>query len=178
MKIIITSLLLLSAPWLMAQQSQAVTDTRNTVQATYTRGVLAMNRGEVTEAEKAFRDVLQAQPQHPDARYQLSQLMMNREKLVALHRENVMKRTMLTEIDFSEAPLSECLESMTLLIKDVTKQKFLPNFIVKDPQGKLKDKTVTLKLSNIPASQALQYIAAATQCKVHYEEHAIIIEAN
>ena len=162
----------------MAQQSQPVSDTGTTVAATYTRGVLAMNRGEVAEAEKAFRAVLQVQPQHPHARYQLSQLMMNRDKLAAVQRENVMKQTIIAQIDFADASVSECLDSLTIMVKEATQQKFQPNFIIKDPQGKLNGKNVTLKLSKIPASQTLQYIAASTSCKVTYEEHAIIIEAN
>lgn len=161
----------------MGQQTQPVSEAGNTVQATYTRGVLAMNRGEVVEAEKAFRAVLQAQPQHPHARYQLSQLMMNRDKLAAIQRESKMKQTILKEIDFADAAISECLDSIMLMVKEATNQSFQPNFVIKDPQGKLKGRTVTLKLSNIPASQALQYIASSANCKISYEEHAIIFEA-
>lgn len=177
MKTIVASLLLLSTSSLMAQQGQPVSDASKSISATYTQGVLAMNRGEVIEAEKAFRAILRVQPDHPHARFQLNQLLTNRDKIAALSRENTMKKTMLAQIDYSDASLAECLESLTILINEANKKQFTPNFIVKDPQGKLKDKTVTLKLSNIPASQALQYIASATSCKISYEEHAIVMEA-
>jgi type II secretory pathway component HofQ len=69
------------------------------------------------------------------------------------------------------------LDSLNELVKQATGQKFTPNFIIKDPSGKLKLPNVTLDLANIPASQVLQYIASFAQCRVIYEEHAIVVEA-
>jgi len=176
MKTTILSLLLMSTLG-MAQQNQAVSNTQVSPQALYNRGVLAMNRGDVVNAEKDLRAVLQAQPQHPHARYALNQLLLNRSKFAARDRENKMKQTIIAKVEYSDASVSECMESLTIQIKAATEQKFSPNFILKDPMGRLKDKSITLQLANIPASQVLQYIATTAQCKLLYEEHAIVIEA-
>jgi hypothetical protein len=176
MKTTILSLLLMSTLG-MAQQNQAVSNTQVSPQALYNRGVLAMNRGDVVNAEKDLRAVLQAQPQHPHARYALNQLLLNRSKFAARDRENKMKQTIIAKVEYSDASVSECMESLTIQIKAATEQKFSPNFILKDPMGRLKDKSITLQLANIPASQVLQYIATTAQCKIVYEEHAIVIEA-
>jgi hypothetical protein len=176
MKTTILSLLLLS-PLAIAQQNQAVTNNTVSPQALYNRGVAAMNRGDVVNAEKDLRAVLQAQPQHPHARYALNQLLLNRSKFAARDRENKMKQTIIPKVEYSDATVAECMETLTVQVKTATAQKFSPNFILKDPQGRLKDKTITLELASIPASQVLQYIATTAQCKIVYEEHAIVIEA-
>jgi len=176
MKTTILSLLLMSTLG-MAQQNQAVSNPQVSPQALYNRGVLAMNRGDVVNAEKDLRAVLQAQPQHPHARYALNQLLLNRSKFAARDRENKMKQTIIAKVEYSDASVAECMESLTIQVKAATEQKFSPNFILKDPMGRLKDKTITLQLANIPASQVLQYIATTAQCKIVYEEHAIVIEA-
>jgi hypothetical protein len=177
MKTIVTSLILMSASSLLAQQPQAVTNPQVSPQALYERGVMAMNRGDVANAEKDLRAALRANPQHPHAKYVLNQLMTNRDKIAARYRENMMKSTTVAKVEYSDASVSECLESLNKLVEEATKQKFTPNFILKDPTGKLKSKTVTLTLANIPASQVLQYIGSSANCKITYEEHAIVVEA-
>jgi hypothetical protein len=177
MKTILASILLMSVSSLMAQQGQPVSDVKSTVQSHYTRGIQAVNRGDVTTAEREFRTVLQMEPQNPHARYQLSQLMLNRTKIAATHRQITMKNTVLPQVDYSDATVSECLDTLSIQVQNATKQKFSPNFILRDPQGKLKDKSVTLKLANIPAAKVLEYIASSTNCRIDYEEHAIVIEA-
>ena len=177
MKTIITSVFIMSLSFAMAQQPQAVTNTQITPQALYQRGVMAMNRGDVVAAEKDLRAVLQAQPQNPHAKYALNQLLANREKIAARYRENMMKETKLEKVEYSDASVTECLESLTELVKNATQQKFSPNFVVKDPGGKLSSRTVSLNLSGVPAHMVLQYIASSAQCKVVYEQHAIIVEA-
>lgn len=161
----------------MAQQSQAVTTKTLGPKALYERGLIAMNQGDVISAERDLRAVLQAEPQHPHAKFALNQLVLNRDKIAARYRENMMKQTKVTKVEYSDATVSECLDSLNELVKQATGQKFTPNFIIKDPAGKLKSRNVTLNLANIPAAQILQYIASSAQCKVMYEEHAIVVEA-
>jgi hypothetical protein len=177
MKTILASLILCSSIPAIAQQSQAVTTTTLSPKALYERGLIAMNQGDVIAAERDLRAVLQAEPQHPHAKFALNQLLLNRDKIAARYRENMMKQTKIAKVEYSDATVSECLDSLNELVEQATAQKFTPNFIIKDPGGKLKSRNVTLNLANIPASQVLQYIASFAQCKVTYEEHAIVVEA-
>jgi thioredoxin-like negative regulator of GroEL len=174
----ILAVLLLSTSSLMAQQGQPVNDAKGTVQSHYTRGMIAIRNGDVTTAENAFKAVLALEPQNPHARFQLSQLMMNRGKIAATKRQMTMKQTTLAAVDYADATVSECLDTLTIQVKKATNDQFVPNFIIKDPQGKLSNKSVTLKLANVPAAQVLEYIASSAECKVTYEEHAIIVTAN
>lgn len=176
MKTTILSLVLMSTLG-MAQQNQAVSNTVSSPQALYNRGVSAMNRGDVIAAERDLRAVLQAQPQHPHARYALNKLLLNREAFAARYRENMMKQTKIAKVEYADASVAECMENLTIQIKTATAQKFSPNFIIKDPAGRLTNKTINLQLANIPASQVLQYIATTIQCSIIYEEHAIVIDA-
>lgn len=177
MKTILASLILFNSIPAIAQPSQAVTSTNLSPRALYERGLAAMNQGDVIAAERDLRAVLQAEPQHPHAKFALNQLLLNRDKIAARYRENMMKQTKITKVEYSDATISECLDSLNELVKQATNQKFIPNFVIKDPMGKLKSQKVTLNLANIPASQVLQYIASFTQCRVIYEEHAIVVEA-
>lgn len=177
MKIILVSCLWLTSIPVIAQQTQAVTATTLTPQALYERGIIAMNQGDVVNAEKDLRGVLRAQPQHPHAKYALRQLLSNRDKIAARHRENMMKQTKIAQIEYSDASVLESLDSLSEVVKQTTQQKFFPNFVVKDPMGKLKSQRITLELSNVPASQVLEYVTSFAKCKVTYEEHAILVEA-
>jgi hypothetical protein len=177
MKTILTSLILFGSIPAMAQESQAVATVTPSAKTLYERGLIAMNQGDVIAAERNLRAALQAQPEHPHARYTLNQLLLNRDKIAARYRENMMKQTKIAKVTYSDAKVSECLDSLNELVKQATGQKFTPNFIIKDPSGKLKLPNVTLDLANIPASQVLQYIASFAQCRVIYEEHAIVVEA-
>jgi hypothetical protein len=177
MKTIIVSLMMCSSIPVVAQQAQAVTAATVSPQTLYERGLVAMNQGDVITAEKNLRAALQAQPQHPHARYSLNQLLLHRDKIAARYRENMMKQTKIAKVEYADASITECLDSLSSLVKTATAQKFTPNFIIKDPGAKLSSRRVTLNLSNIPASQVLAYIASFAQCTIVYEEHAILVEA-
>lgn len=146
-----------------------------TIQDLYIRSVTAMNEGNVTVAEQGLRAILKAQPNHPQAKFQLNNLLTNRDKIAAKSRQIAMSKIIIDEVDYSDASVSECLESLTALIKEKTQKNFAPNFVVKDPSNLLKDKRVTLKLSKVPASEILKYINSSSQSKAVYEEHAIVI---
>lgn len=172
------AIILLSVCTLAHGQTQTTTARKPvTITDLYAQSIHAMNEGDVANAEKSLRTILKAQPQHPQARYQLSQLTLNREKYAARARELKMQRTIIPSVDFSGATVDECLDTLTTLISDVTKKSFSPNFVISDKNKKLDNKTITLKLDNVPASQILNYIASNADCGVRYEEHAITVSA-
>lgn len=172
------AMILLSVCTLTHGQTQpAVARKTVTITDLYAQSIHAMNEGDVAKAEQNLRTILKAQPQHPQARYQLSQLTLNREKYLARARELKMQRTKIASVDFSGASVDECLDTLTTLIGDTTKKTFSPNFVISDKDKKLENKTITLKLENVPAAQILNYIASNADCSVRYEEHAITVSA-
>jgi|688.fasta_scaffold16795_10 hypothetical protein len=172
------ALILLSVCTLTYGQTQTATARKPvTITDLYAQSIHAMNEGDVTKAEQNLRAILKVQPQHPQARYQLSQLTLNREKFAARARQLKMERTKIASVDFSGATVDECLDTLTTLIGDASEKSFSPNFVISDKNKKLESKTITLKLDNVPASQILNYIASNAECSVRYEEHAITVSA-
>lgn len=172
--LLLSTLLLGSIVISQAQESPTVAP-KVSVQDMYIRSLTAIKEGQVQKAEQYLRAILNAQPNHPQARYQLAQLMTNRAAIAARARQLPMEKIIIDEVDYSDASLSECLASLTAMIQEKTNKTFTPNFVVKDPNDQLKDQRITLKLSKIPASQLLKYINDNSHSKAKYEEHAIVI---
>lgn len=142
----------------------------------YKQGVLAMKQGEVDTAKQCFEAALKIQPSHAHARYQLKQLPHLRGSLLARKRELQLQKVTIPSVDFDEATLEEALESLNTVIGKETEEKFSPNFIVQDPNGVLEDRTFSLKLGKVPASQVLKYALESTGASARFEEHAIVIQ--
>lgn len=177
MKPIVASILLLHTASAFAQKTQSVSATAESPQSYYQRGLTAMNQGDIVAAEKNLRAALQAKPQDPHVRYALNELQLHRDQIAARYREYMMKRTKIAKVEYADASLSECLDHLSIMVKNATDQRFAPNFVIKDSMGRLKSRRVTLQLANVPASQILQYLASASSCKVVYEQHTIVVEA-
>ena len=79
------------------------------------------------------------------------------------------------KLDLEKATLREALDVLGVQIKNASKEKLNPNFIIKDLNAAFKNKAVTLRLNQIPADVILQYIADQVGGKIRYDKHAIII---
>ena len=134
-----------------------------------------MKQGEVETAKQCFEAALRIQPSHAHARYQLKQLPHLRGSLLARKRELQLQKVTVPSVDFDEATLEEALESLSTLIAKETEEKFSPNFILQDPDEVLADRTFSLKLGKVPASQVLKYALESTGASARFEEHAIVI---
>jgi hypothetical protein len=162
---------------LTAQEKNTPVAAKITIQELYQRAVTEMNQGKVAAAEQDFQAILRAQPQHPQALYALNLLKSNRANYAARSRLHRMKAIQIDRVDYADASLTEALESLSAQVTKASADKFVPNFIVKDPQKKFESAQLTLQLQNVPASQVLNYIVDHVQAKVLYEEHAILIIA-
>jgi len=144
------------------------------IQSLYNSGLVAMQQGKEAEARSAFTDVLKLQPGHGHARYQLTQLTANVAKVNLRKREALFATTILKEINFNKATLAETLEALDLFAAEATEKKFTPNFVVQDPTGKLDEKTITLKMTNVPLSGILKYVTELTGTTIRYDAHATV----
>jgi hypothetical protein len=77
------------------------------------------------------------------------------------------------KIEMEEVTLTEALAGLRLLSKNASAGKVSPNVIVKGAD--LGTKKLSLSLSNVPLSEALEYLAQLTGSKVSYEKHAAIL---
>lgn len=148
----------------------------------YRQGVAAMKRGEVQAARSAFSKALRAQPDHAYARYQLGQLEGQSENLAAKRRESELAAVRLEEVNFSEVELSEALRALGAMVEGATsgddeddEEGRIVNFMIQDSSGKLGDREVSLRMKNVPAKVALEYLLQQVNATARYDEHAIVI---
>jgi hypothetical protein len=73
------------------------------------------------------------------------------------------------------ATLAESLELLRVSIEKHSKDKHSPNFVVQDPQGRLRDAKVTLDLKHLPARAVLQYICDQVRARYRIDEHAVVV---
>lgn len=141
----------------------------------YKLGMTAVNEGNVTAAERAFREVLRLQPGNADARYQLAELKQNQGSMAARARSKKLGEYVIPQVDFSQAEFSEAIAALGLLVEEKSEKKFAPNFMVQDPKNKLGERVVTLQVKNVPAKAVLEMLLKQAGAIAKYEEHAIII---
>lgn len=145
----------------------------------YQKGLAAITRGEPEQAAAAFRKALSLRPDHAYARFQLGKLQGQAGQLKAKRREGELTKVKLDEVNFDGVTLSEALTALNHMVEKKTakdgKEGVTPNFMVQDSSGKLGDTEVTLRLKNVPAKIALDYLLEQAGGKARYDEHAIVI---
>ncbi|NIP93446.1 MAG: tetratricopeptide repeat protein [Akkermansiaceae bacterium] len=158
------------APCALAQES-----TTARAKALYRQGLIAMEQGQIDTARTCFREVLRLQPRNVNASYQLKQLELRRKPLLAKKRQLQMKSVRIPSVDFDAVTLPDALDALNALVEKQTKGKFVPNFIIQDPEGILEKRRFSLKLGAVPASIVLQYALDNTRATARYDEHAIVV---
>lgn len=141
----------------------------------YKSGVALLNKGKTEEAKSAFQKVLKLKPGYSPAKYQLSRIPELHMRVKLQRRKALFKSTKLGKIHFSDATLAEALEALNELTLQASDKSFSPNFVVQDPKKKLANKTVNLKMNNVPVATALGYILDDIGATARFDEHATVI---
>lgn len=144
----------------------------------YRKGQAAEQAGDPETARKAYADALQANPNHPHARYSIGQLKITAPALAAKGREAKFGSVMIPELKLDQAPLKDSLEALQVIVEKQSNGKVTPNFILQDPKETLSGTKITLVLKNTPAKAVLQYILEQAGAKARHDEHAIVITPN
>lgn len=141
----------------------------------YQMGMTAMNEGNFALAKTSFQEVLRIYPNHPQARAKLIHLTENRNTLEIGKRKAELSKVIIPNVDLDKATIQEALEMLAIQTERESQKKITPNFIVQDPTGGFKGRTVTLRLNRIPAETLLRYIADQAGGNIRYDDHAIVI---
>lgn len=141
----------------------------------YKQGLIAVNEGNVTAAETAFKEVLRLQPGNANARYQLNELKQNQGSIAARARARKLSEYTIAQIDFSKTEFSEAIAALSLLVEEQSEGKFAPNFMIQDPSGSLGSREVTLQVKSVPAKAVFEMLLKQAGAIAKYEEHAIVI---
>ena len=154
----------------------AETDTRaEKARSLYQMGMVAINEGNFDLAKTSFKEVLKIYPNHPQARRQLIYISTNRNTLEIGRRKAALSKVIIPRANLDKATLEEALEMLAVQVERESNKKVLPNFIVQDPTGGFKGRTVTLRLSQIPAETMLRYIVEQVNGNIRFDNHAIVI---
>ncbi len=126
-----------------------------------------------------FKNVLKLDPQHSKAQYQVNYIRTNRDKILKEKQTraltNTFKQMRFEVIDLSGETLADSLEIMYSLMERDYGEAHGVNFVLKDPQSKIKNKQITLNLKNLPASVVLNYIVEQAGANYKIGEYAIEI---
>lgn len=140
----------------------------------YQQGRAAFYRGDFATAHKLLTRVAAANPRHTETTNMLSYINANH-KLVDTTLEKQYTAVILPKVEFADVTLSEALEGLRLMSKNASNGKVVPNIIVRGEE--VAQRKVTLSLSNIPLTEAMNYITQLTDTKLAYEKHAIIVSS-
>ncbi|MBK1882532.1 tetratricopeptide repeat protein [Luteolibacter pohnpeiensis] len=144
----------------------------------YRKGIAAEKAGDPSAARTAYTEALKLNPQHANARYRLGELRLKSKDIAEKGRAAQYSDIILPKVELEDVPLADALNYLTALIGEQAKEAKKdapPGFVVQDPDKKLGEGQVTLKLKNVPAKTALEYILSQAGAKARYDEFAVVI---
>ncbi|MEQ1747999.1 MAG: hypothetical protein ABL974_01145 [Prosthecobacter sp.] len=135
-------------------------------------GRTAYYRGDLEQAQQLLSMVAQQNPRHQETRILLGDI---RAKLKASSGSSLKKRyegVKIAKIEFADVTLQEALDGLRAMSKNASSGQVLPNFIITDE--KLKAKMLSLTLTDVPLTQAIEYVARIAGAKASYDDHAVL----
>jgi hypothetical protein len=135
-------------------------------------GRAAYYKGDLEQAHQLLSMVQQQNPRHQETRILLGDIRL---KLKAASGSSLKKKyegVKLTKIEFADVTLEEALDGLRVLSKNASSGQVVPNFIVTDQT--LKAKTLSLTLTDVPLTQAIDYVARIAGAKTTYDQHAVL----
>lgn len=145
------------------------------IQTLYNKGIAQMKVGEVENAKMSFTKVLELQPGHGHAKYQLSRLGAVGKNFKLNQRKAKFASTKLEVVDFHESTLAEVVEALNVMSSEATKKAWTPNLIIQDPKGKFAGKEISLQMKNVPVAAVLKYVMEMTGGALFFDEYATVI---
>ena len=147
--------------------AQAADDIENLFQM----GRPAYYKGDLEQAHQLLGMVEQQAPRHQETRILLGQI---RAKLrtFGTSLKKKYEGVKLGKIEFTEVTFEEALEGLRVLSKNASSGQVIPNFIITDPT--LKPKSISLMLTDVPLTQAMEYLARIAGARISYDNHAAI----
>lgn len=149
-------------------ESQAADD----VQALFQMGRSAYYKGDLEQAHQLLSQVAARQPNHFETKALLAQI-----RIKMKGNESSLKKTYagvtLTKLEFVDVTLDEAVEALRNISKSASEGKVSPNIIIRD--ASLKEKPLSLQLSNIPLTDAIEYLARLAGARPVYEQHAVML---
>ncbi|WP_395742067.1 tetratricopeptide repeat protein [Prosthecobacter sp.] len=142
--------------------------------ALYQQGRAAYYRGDMDTAYRLLSRVAAANPKHAETANMLAYIRANH-PVKDDSLKNQYAAVTLPKVDMTDVTLKEAVEGLRALAKNASDGKVTPNVIIKGEE--LAGKKLSLSLSNIPLSEALNYVTQMVGAKVTYDKHAVILSS-
>lgn len=142
--------------------------------AVFQQGRAAFYRGDFATAQQLLARVAAVNPRHPETVNMLAYIKANG-KLTDPTLERQYAAIILPKVEFSEVTLSEALEGLRMLAKNASGGKVTPNVIVRGED--VAQRKLSINLSNVPLTEALNYVGQLTNTRLTYDKHAVIISS-
>ena len=135
-------------------------------------GRTAYYKGDLEQAHQLLSMVAQQNPRHQETRILLGDIRMKLKATAGSSLKKKYEGIKLAKIEFADVTLPEALEGLRVMSKNASNGQVVPNFIVTDQT--LKTKMVSLSLTDVPLTQAIEYVARIAGAKASYDNHAVL----
>jgi hypothetical protein len=139
--------------------------------AVFQQGRAAFYKGDLEQAKLLLTQVQTVSPNHFETKALLAQIKTY-EKTDSSSKK-VYSAVVIPKLDFSDVTLSEAFQGLGAMAKNASGGKVTPNFVVKNPE--LGSRRLTLALTNVPLTDAVDYLVRMTNAKAVYEKYAVMI---
>lgn len=159
----------------LVSQAPAQSPSRPSAEQSYRQGLAAEKAGDPAAASAHYQNALKTDPKHANARFSLGQLKLTSASIAAKGREAKFGGVMIPSFQLSEATFKEAVEALAMMIEKESAEQVAPNFVIKDPDGRLTQQKITMSLKAVPSKAVLQLLMDQAGAKAHFDEYAIVI---
>ncbi len=142
--------------------------------AVYQQGRAAYYKGDLEKAYQLLSRVAAANPKHADTANMLAYIRANHQP-----KDNSLQTqyaaVTLPKVEMADVTLTEAIEGLRALSKNASGGKVMPNVIVKGEE--LGQRKLSLSLSNVPLTEALNYVTQLVGAKATYDKYAVTLSS-
>lgn len=131
--------------------------------------------GDLVKTQQALQRSLALNPQHGPSYALAIKTRQNRAKFGIQARQRELAKVILPEIDFNDLPFEDVLRDLNDLIEQTTDGVVTPNMVLIDKNDSIKQKKVTLKMKQVPATVVLDYVLNIAGATAKYDQYSITI---
>jgi hypothetical protein len=140
--------------------------------AVFQQGRAAFYRSDYATAHQLLSRVAAANPKHTETNNMLAFIRANH-KIDEGSLKKQYATVVLPKVEMQVVTLAEAIDGLRALSKNASGGKITPNVIIKGED--VMQRKLSLALSNIPLSEALNYITQLTNTKATYDKHVVIL---
>ena len=132
--------------------------------------------GNIDTAQQKFKAVLELDPSNVTAQNYLRMINVNLKKDGGEQLTKQLKTLVLEKVEFKDSTFGSALEYLKQQAAKQSGGKIKVSFVVQLPPEFVESKQVTLNLSDIPFTEALNYLCELAGVEYKIEKYAVIVK--